>query len=61
VNDMDPDAYERELLDMGADPEDANAAAQELRRRQQMQAEEAAVVEDFWAALGIFDKGDVTF
>lgn len=31
---MDPEAYRQELLDMGADPEDANAAAEQLRREQ---------------------------
>lgn len=32
---LDPEAYRRELLDMGADPEDANAAAEQLRRSQE--------------------------
>lgn len=32
---MDPVECERELLEMGADPEDANAAAQALRRQQE--------------------------
>jgi hypothetical protein len=31
---MDPEEYRRELLDMGADPEDANAAAEQLRKAQ---------------------------
>ena len=31
---MDPEAYERELLEMGADPKDASAARQDLERRQ---------------------------
>lgn len=31
---MDPEEYRRELLDMGADPEDANAAAEHLKRQQ---------------------------
>lgn len=31
---MDPEDYRRELIDMGADPEDANTAAEELRKRQ---------------------------
>lgn len=31
---LDPDDYRRELLDMGADPEDAEAAAEALRKAQ---------------------------
>lgn len=31
---MDPEEYRRELLDMDADPEDANAAVENLKRRQ---------------------------
>lgn len=34
--DMDPEQYRQELLDMGADPEDANAAAEHLRRGQDL-------------------------
>jgi len=32
---MDPEEYRRELLDMGADPEDANAAVENLKRKQE--------------------------
>lgn len=32
---MDPEVYRQELLDRGADPEDANAAAEQLRRGQE--------------------------
>ena len=32
---MDADQYERDLIEQGASAEDANAAAQDLRRRQQ--------------------------
>lgn len=28
---MDPEVYRRELLDMGADPEDADAAVENLK------------------------------
>lgn len=31
---MDPEVYWQELLDRGADPEDANAAAEQLKREQ---------------------------
>lgn len=31
---MDPEVYRQELLDRGADPEDANAAAEQLKREQ---------------------------
>lgn len=33
VVEMDPEAYEAELLDMGADPEDAAAARRDLEGR----------------------------
>lgn len=32
---MDPEQYRRDLLDQGGDPEDANAAAEQLRRTQE--------------------------
>lgn len=31
---MDPEAYRQDLLDQGADPEDANAATEQLKRQQ---------------------------
>lgn len=31
---MDPEQYRRELLDMGADPKDADAAVENLKRVQ---------------------------